>query len=130
MSQPSLTFAFQDTYGDVVDRRLAEALFTENEAEERGFSPFERLTCRIHRRWIHDCIASPVHVVPMTGHRWCRRCQRPASIAVDQLDGLVTVLCTRCGRIPGQSATEQIIRVCRASLASARHDDRLALAAA
>src|SRR3982074_3500535 len=63
-------------YADLVDRRLAERLATEDAAVEAGLSPFERLTCPAHRRWVHQCIVSPQHVSPVTGHRWCRRCPR------------------------------------------------------
>jgi hypothetical protein len=106
-------------------RRLAERLAAEDAAESRGLSPFERTTCGVHRRWIHDCVSSPLHVVAVAGYRWCRRCAAVATVGVDHLAGTVTVRCTRCERPPDTPATAQIIRVCRASLAAA-HDDPVA----
>lgn len=105
-------------YLDLRDRRLAAVLLREDEAEENGLDPFERITCRIHRRWLHQCISSPVHVVMITGHRWCRCCESAASVAVDELAGDIRVSCMRCGRPPAGRATRQIIRTCTASLAA------------
>jgi hypothetical protein len=108
-------------YVDLADRRLAERLASEDAAVEAGLSPFERLTCPAHRRWLHECIASPQHVSSVTGHRWCRDCQTAANVAVDALGGDVVVVCPRCRRAPDGIATRQIVRACRASLATA-HD--------
>jgi hypothetical protein len=105
-------------YADLVDRRLAERLATEDAAVEAGLSPFERLTCPAHRRWAHQCIASPQHASPVTGHRWCRDCACQATVAVDELTGDVTVTCPRCHHTPEGVATRQIVRACRASLAT------------
>jgi methylphosphotriester-DNA--protein-cysteine methyltransferase len=107
-------------YSDVPDRPLAAALTAEDVAERNGLSPFERTTCRTHRRWIHDCIASPMHVVMVSGYRWCRRCQTTAMVSVDHLLGTVQVLCPRCWRAPDSIATAQIVSACSASLAAAR----------
>lgn len=104
-------------YTDLADRRLAERLATEDAAVEAGLSPFERLTCPAHRRWVHQCIASPQHVSPVTGHRWCRDCACPVTVAVDELSGDVTVTCPRCHHAPEGVATRQILRASRASLA-------------
>ena len=113
-----------DEYADMADRFLAAALANEDAAEERGLSPLDRQTCRIHRRWIHECIASPVHVIMITGHRWCRGCQTTAMVSVDHLSGSVKVRCPRCWRVPNNAATQQIIRTCEASFVSAgRHRD-------
>jgi len=109
-----------DAYTDLADRRLAASLAREDLAEERGLSPHERITCRLHRRWIHECIASPRHAIPVTGHRWCYRCQVATSIAVDELAGSVRLTCPRCGQLPANRASRQIIRTCKASLAAAR----------
>lgn len=106
-------------YADLADERLAAALTGEDEAEDAGLDPLERITCRTHRRWVHQCISSPTHIIVVTGHRWCRRCEAPASVAVDELTGDVRVSCTRCGRAPVGRATRQIIRTCTASLAAA-----------
>lgn len=105
-------------YTDLVDRRLAERLATEDAAVEGGLSPFERLTCPAHRRWVHQCIGSPQHVSPVTGHRWCRDCACPVTVAVDELAGDVTVTCSRCRHTPEGVATRQILRACEASLAT------------
>ena len=50
-------------YTDLTDHSLAVALSTEDNEEERGFNPFERTTCYAHRRWLHQCVSSPSHVV-------------------------------------------------------------------
>jgi hypothetical protein len=107
-------------YGDLTDRDLAECLASEDAAVEAGASPFERLTCPMHRRWLHRCISSPQHVIPVTGHRWCRECQSPATVTVDELDGDVAVACPRCHRVPDGIATRQIVGACRASLSAER----------
>jgi hypothetical protein len=111
---------FGDRYADMCDRRLADTLMAEDAAEEREeLSALERLSCHTHRRWAHECISSPAHVIAVTGHRWCRGCEAEASVAVDELSGSVAVVCTRCRRTPDTAATRQILRTCRASLATA-----------
>lgn len=116
---------FGERYADVRDRRLAEALITEDAAEEREeLSVFERISCHVHRRWAHECISSPVHVIVVTGHRWCRGCEAEASVAVDELSGSVDVVCTRCRRSPDTAATRQIRRTCQTSLAAAQESRR------
>jgi hypothetical protein len=109
----------EKTYADLRDRVVAARLLDEDRAEEAGLDPFERITCRIHRRWLYQCISSPVHIIAVTGHRWCRGCAAPASVAVDELTGSVRVVCTRCGRCPAGRATQQIVRTCTASVAAA-----------
>ncbi|NKQ52050.1 hypothetical protein HFP15_04060 [Amycolatopsis sp. K13G38] len=101
-------------------RRLATRLSEEDRAEARGLDPFERVTCRVHRRWLHQCVSSPVHVVAVTGYRWCRDCECPVDVAVDELNRTVRLHCPGCGRAPDSPATRQIVRTCRASLAAAR----------
>jgi len=108
-------------YADVTDQRLALRLTTEDRSEEDGLNPLERITCRTHRRWLHDCVASPLHVVVITGTRWCRACQCALNVAIDQLAGDVSVLCPSCGETPATHAARQLVRACRASLAAA-HD--------
>ncbi|WP_436501756.1 hypothetical protein [Actinokineospora sp. HUAS TT18] len=101
-------------------RRLAVTLAAEDRAEvEHGLSPHERITCRLHRRWAHECIASPQHVIPVTGHRWCDECRTAVTVAVDEWRGRVALACPRCHRTPATRATEQIIRTCQASLRAA-----------
>ncbi|MDA3623863.1 hypothetical protein [Saccharopolyspora oryzae] len=70
-----------------------------------------------------------MHVIPVTGHRWCRRCEAEASVAVDELTGSVTVVCTRCRQVLETAANRQVVRTCRASLAAA-HESRRARAQA
>lgn len=112
---------YQAANGDDSRRtRLAETLLAEDRAEEAGLDPLERTSCRFHRRWVHQCISSPAHVIPVTGHRWCRPCASAANVAVDELTGDVAVRCPRCGRSPGGRATRQIVRTCTASLAAAQ----------
>ncbi|UOX90609.1 hypothetical protein MUY14_08280 [Amycolatopsis sp. FBCC-B4732] len=108
-------------YADVADRRLARTLTAEDQSEEDGLDALERVTCRTHRRWLHDCVASPLHVVIVTGTRWCRACECALNVAVDQLAGDVSVHCPSCGETPATRATRQLVRACRASLAAA-HD--------
>lgn len=54
-------------YDRVRDRRLAATLAAEDRAADAGLDPFERLSCRIHDRWLHHCIHSAVHVVQVSG---------------------------------------------------------------
>jgi hypothetical protein len=118
--QATATVAVNPRYADLRDRRLADMLAEEDFAELDELDPLERLTCRTHRRWVHECISSNSHVFVVTGHRWCRDCECAANVAVDQLTWTVTVTCPRCGNTPKGSATRQIMRTCRASLAAAR----------
>ena len=107
-------------YADLRDRQLATALSTEDTLEaEDGLDPLERTTCWTHRRWLHQCIASPLHVIQVTGHRWCRDCACAVTVAVDELIGDVRLTCPRCGHTPDTRATRQIMRACRASFAAA-----------
>ncbi|MFD8496031.1 hypothetical protein [Amycolatopsis sp. NPDC059657] len=106
-------------YADLADRRLAITLSTEDRDEENGLDPMERTTCRTHRRWLHQCVSSPLHVIIVTGHRWCRDCECALTVAVDQLAGDVSLNCPRCHRAPDNRATRQVIRAVRASLAAA-----------
>lgn len=109
-----------DRYADLADGRLASALSTEDLAEFDGLDPFARATCHTHRRWLHQCIASPLHVIPVSGHRWCRRCSCAVTVAVDELARDLTLTCPRCGATPPGLANQQIVLACRASLAAAR----------
>ncbi|MGH3450665.1 MAG: hypothetical protein ACRDQW_08015 [Haloechinothrix sp.] len=102
---------------------LPATLFAEDNAEEQlGLSPHERRTCPVHRRWLYECVSSPEHAIRVTGHRWCRRCDRPLAVAVDELGGTVTFSCTQCRRFPDSAANRQILRSCRASMQAARQD--------
>jgi hypothetical protein len=109
-----------ERYADLADRRLAVMLSTEDAAEESGAQdPLERTTCYQHRRWLHDCVSSPLHVIVVTGHRWCRRCSCAVDVAVDQLTGDVALTCPKCREMPPGPANRQLVRCCRASLAAA-----------
>jgi hypothetical protein len=107
-------------YDGVRDRRLAATLVAEDLAEDAGLDPFERISCRIHQRWLHHCVHSAVHVVQVSGYRWCRSCQSHAVVAADELTGDIRVTCSRCGRTPPGRASRQIIRTCTASIAAAQ----------
>lgn len=107
-------------YADLRDRRLAAVLAAEDAAELVDLNPLERLTCRTHRRWVHQCAHSEQHVFVVTGHRWCRDCECAADVAVDELTWEVAVTCPACGQPPAGAATRQIVRTCRASMAAAR----------
>lgn len=95
---------------------LDAQLASEDSAEEALLlSADDRITCPVHRRWIHQCAASPAHVNLVTRHRWCRRCSLPLTVSVDEIAGTVTMHCPRCG--DGSSpATTRLIAACRASL--------------
>lgn len=108
-----------DRYADLTDARLAAALCDEDDAEETGLNPHERTTCHVHRRWLHDCVSSPLHVIVVTGHRWCRRCECAVDVAVDELAGDVSLRCPKCREMPAGPANRQVVRACRASLAAA-----------
>ncbi|MFD5244316.1 hypothetical protein ACFWIW_07220 [Amycolatopsis sp. NPDC058340] len=103
-----------------VSRTLPVLLAMEDDAEDVGrLSPDDRLTCHVHGRWIHQCVASPLHVNPITRHRWCRSCATALTVSIDELSGDVTMYCPRCGH--GESAASaRLIAACRASLAAAR----------
>ena len=110
----------ESRYAGVRDRRLAATLHSEDLAEDTGLDPFERISCRIHRRWLHQCVHSSVHVVQVSGYRWCRSCEAPAAVAADELTGDIRVTCMQCGKTPPGRASRQIVRTCTASLAAAQ----------
>lgn len=108
---------------------LPAALLAEDHAEDTGWlDPLDRMTCRVHRRWIHECAHSELHVSPVTGHRWCRPCRRELEVAVDELAATVTVHCPRCDRGPVTRADVQLIAACEASLTASRADSSPAAA--
>ena len=99
---------------------LADALAAEDHAEDTGWlDPLDRLTCRVHRRWIHECGHSDLHVIQVTGHRWCRPCRRALEIAVDEVTRTVALHCPRCGRGATTHADHQLVAACEASLTAA-----------
>jgi hypothetical protein len=111
---------------------LADALAAEDHAEDTGWlDPLDRLTCRVHRRWIHECSHSDLHVIPVTGHRWCRPCRRELEIAVDEVTRTVSLHCPRCDRGATTRADHQLVAACEASLTAARasHHPAVAMAA-
>ena len=58
---------------------LIATLVEEDYAEDTGeLAPDDRLTCHVHGRWIHQCVASPVHVNPVTRHRHRRATGLPS----------------------------------------------------
>jgi hypothetical protein len=104
---------------------LHAALLAEDRAEDTGWlDPLDRMTCRVHRRWIHECAHSELHASPITGHRWCRPCRRELEVAVDELTAAVTVHCPRCHRGPTTRADAQLIAACEASLTASRAGER------
>ena len=76
----------------------------------------DRVTCRLHRRWLHSCVGSAAHANATTGQRWCRRCGRMAPVAVDELCCQISIVCDCCGRSPGGRANRQLLELCRRSL--------------
>lgn len=107
----------------VAGTRLARTLVNEDAAEELGgLSPHARTTCPVHRRWVHECVASPAHAIRVTGHRWCRQCDTPVIAVLDELAGTLTLTCPGCHRFPDSAANRQLIRSCRASIDADRQD--------
>jgi hypothetical protein len=99
---------------------LIATLVEEDHAEDDGvLAPDDRLTCHVHGRWIHQCVSSPVHVNPVTRHRWCRGCDSPLGVVVDELAGAVAMRCPRCGH-GGSAATARLLAACRASIEAHR----------
>ena len=82
-----------------------------------GLDPHARVTCGLHRCWLHQCVAGPDHVIPVTGHRWCRPCRRPLDVFVDETTA--RLFCPRCGTgTPDSAANRQVVRACRTSIAA------------
>jgi hypothetical protein len=108
----------RNRYGDLADRRLAAILAAEDTAEEHGLSPHTRVTCYVHKTWLHQCVSEPVHILVVTGHRWCRRCECPVDVVVDETPpGAVHLYCPRCGQA-GSAANRELRQACRSSLAA------------
>lgn len=102
---------------------MAAILVREDATDERGdLSPHDRVTCPVHRRWVHQCVSSPAHAIRVSGHRWCRECDAAVIVAVDELAGSITLTCPECRRSPSSAANRQLLRSCRASIDAARRD--------
>lgn len=103
---------------DAASKRHFDLLFTHEDADEKSgrISAHDRITCRTHRRWIHQCIGSPLHAVPVTGHRWCPRCASAVWVSVDEVSGTVVLTCDCRDDAPSSPARKQIELTCRASL--------------
>ena len=100
---------------------LADALTAEDHAEELGLlDPLDRITCPAHRRWIHQCCHSDLHVSQVSGHRWCRPCRRALEVAVDEVASSVALHCPKCDRGVRTRADAQLVAACEASLTAAR----------
>lgn len=107
--------------------RVGDVLYTtlvreDAQEEYAGLSQHDRLTCSLHRRWVHECMSSPLHAIRVTGHRWCRACDSVVTIAYDELTGSVSLSCPVCHRFPATAANRQVLRSCRASSVAARQD--------
>ncbi|WP_439664166.1 hypothetical protein ACSHWB_23595 [Lentzea sp. HUAS TT2] len=99
------------------DPTMPAVLAAEDLAEELGLDPHARVTCGLHRCWLHQCVASPDHVMPVTGHRWCRPCRRPLEVLVDGTTA--RLYCPRCGTgTPDTAANRQVVRACQTSIAA------------
>ena len=73
---------------------LADRLGTDDEAELAGqLATDDRLTCHVHGKWIHQCVASPSHAHPVTRHRWCRACETALTVVAGELARTVTMRC-------------------------------------
>jgi hypothetical protein len=100
---------------------LPDALAAEDHAEDTGWlDPLDRLTCRVHRRWIHECAHSDLHVIEVTGHRYCRPCRCALEIAVDEVTRTVALHCPRCDRGATTRADRQLVAACESSLTASR----------
>jgi hypothetical protein len=65
-------------------------------------------------------VGHSLHVLVVTGHRWCRRCECPVDVAVDETPpGAVHLYCPRCGQADS-AANREVRQACRTSL-SAMH---------
>ncbi|EME58631.1 hypothetical protein [Amycolatopsis decaplanina] len=107
----------KDRYSGIADRRLAAILAAEDVAEEYGLSAHVRTTCYVHRCWVHQCISDPLHVLVVTGHRWCRRCDRTVDVEIDETaPGSVELYCDGCGVPPDTVANREVVFSCRSSL--------------
>lgn len=108
---------------DCLRSALATVLAREDPDEEHaGLSPHDRLTCPLHRRWVHQCVSSPVHAIRVTGHRWCRACDTAVAIAVDELAESVNLTCPNCRQFPASAVNRQVLRSCRASIIGAQQN--------
>lgn len=106
---------------------LADALAAEDHAEDTGIlDPLDRITCPVHRRWLHQCCHSDLHVGRVSGHRWCRPCGRALEVAVDEVLRTVTLHCPKCGRGARTRADAQLVAACEASLAASARSARRA----
>jgi hypothetical protein len=108
----------EERYSDLHDRRLAAILAAEDTAEEHGLSPHTRSTCYVHRCWSHQCVSDPLHALVVTGHRWCRRCDHPVDVVLDEPARSVELRCASCGLEPLSAANRQVLYACRTSLAA------------
>jgi len=100
---------------------LAEALMAEDDAEETGWlDPLDRITCPVHRRWVHQCSHSDLHVIRIAGWRWCRPCRRALEVAADEVAGTVALHCPTCDRGARTTADARLIADCEASLIASK----------
>ncbi|MBB4904332.1 hypothetical protein [Actinophytocola algeriensis] len=96
---------------------LADALLAEDNAEDNGWlDALDRMTCPAHRRWLHQCCHSDLHVSRVSGHRWCRPCGRALEVAVDEVARTIALHCPTCGRGARTRADAQLVAACEASL--------------
>lgn len=117
-----------DRSGEVEDPRLAAILAAEDIAEEHGMSPHVRSTCYVHQCWIHECISDPLHVLIVTGHRWCRLCDHVVEVEIDEAyPDSVELRCDGCGVPPDSIANREVLFACRTSLAAMRGGDAATL---
>lgn len=101
---------------------LADALQAEDHAEDNGWlDGLDRMTCPAHRRWLHQCCHSDLHVSRVSGHRWCRPCGVALEVAVDELSRTIQLHCPKCDRGARTRADAQLVAACEASLAASRN---------
>lgn len=100
---------------------LANALSAEDEAEDTGWlDPLDRITCPVHRRWVHQCCHSDLHVIRIAGWRWCRPCARALEVAVDEVAGSVSLHCPKCDRGAQTTSDARLVAACQASLTASK----------
>lgn len=107
---------------EAIDSTVVSVLAAEDLAEELGLDPHARVTCSLHRCWMHQCVSAPDHVIAVTGHRWCRSCARALEVVVDEkTTRTVHLYCPSCGAAADTVANRQLVRACHTSIA-AMHD--------
>jgi hypothetical protein len=104
---------------ETADSTVVAVLAAEDLAEELGLDPHARVTCPLHRCWLHQCVSAPDHVIALTGHRWCRPCRRPLEVVVDETTTRsIYLYCPECGGTADNAANRRLAQACATSIAA------------